>query len=228
MIQPICNGDLWYPKTIYQWRYEPNLKERYQSGDRKCDLWNKRWLALPVSLENQAKVADAEENPKLPYWKAFGGRIASSKGEFPAVFVREEFRRQKYTVWGSEPRLISAESGQSEGFVLLSFCDHRRNDAECYANMLRIFGKRQVADLNDEADRIKKEMKGSTSGGDPDLFIFNRDNPTDRFFVEVKDRGDKLAELQKVCFGLIEKYLKCEVRLCCVASCDEKPFYRLS
>jgi hypothetical protein len=70
--------------------------------------------------------------------------------------------------------------------------------------MERLFGCETLAQLNILTDSAKRQLTGNTSGGDPDLFVYRRDNPGDRFFVEVKDH-DRLTNKQHATFPFIHK-----------------------
>jgi hypothetical protein len=119
-------------------------------------------------------------------------------GEFPLVVVREHFRRLGYVVLASEPRL------KADGFILLSYPGKRLTGDPAYRRMEQIFGKERLAELNARADQAKRKKTGNRSGGDPDLFVFRKGDPADRFFVEVKDR-DHLTGKQKATFRLIRE-----------------------
>jgi hypothetical protein len=123
-------------------------------------------------------------------------------GEFPLVVAREHYRNKGYTVLASEPRLPN-----DEGFIVLAYPGKRRARDPAYRRMEKIFGSESLADLNARADKAKGKLKG---GGDPDLFVFRRDNPRDRFFVEVKHR-DQLTEKQRATFSLIQEL--CPIRI---------------
>lgn len=120
-------------------------------------------------------------------------------GEFPLIVVREHYRRLGYVVLASEPRLPKAE-----GFILLAYPGKRRAGDPAYRRMERIFGKERLAKLNTRADQAKYKHTGSRGGGDPDLFAFRKDDPDDRFFVEVKHR-DQVTAKQEVTFPLIRE-----------------------
>jgi hypothetical protein len=99
--------------------------------------------------------------------------------------------------------------------------DKRRQGDAAYTRMVAVFGSETI-DALDRAAVAARNGRGITAaGGDPDLFVFNRRDPSMRFFVEAKleDRTrtpiyrDRLGVQQELLFPLITKYLKCEVRL---------------
>lgn len=119
-------------------------------------------------------------------------------GEFPLVVVREHFRQLGYVVLASEPRLKAA------GFILLSYSGKQLKGDRAYRRMERIFGKQRLAELNARADLAKRRATRSRGGGDPDLFIFRKSDPSDCVFVEVKHR-DQLTPKQKAAFPFIRE-----------------------
>ncbi len=120
-------------------------------------------------------------------------------GEFPLVVARQHFRGLGYIVLASEPRLP-----HGEGFILLAYPGKQKAGDPAYRRMEAIFGSVVLDELNARADRAKRELTGNRLGGDPDLFVFRKDDSRDRFFVEVKHR-DQIRTKQSVTFPLIEK-----------------------
>ena len=59
---------------------------------------------------------------------------------------------------------------------------------------------------------MRRKGSGNRGGGDPDLFVYKGDGKRTRFFVEVKHK-DELQINQIVVFPLIEKILRCPVKL---------------
>lgn len=116
-------------------------------------------------------------------------------------------------------------SGQSklgiDAFVLAMFPTARKRRDQSYLNMIEVFGEEKIREFISIVEQEKKKYNIPRHGGDPDLFVQNTHNPLDRFFVEVKAQDftgrhryqDKLNEQQHLVFPLIEKILKCQVRL---------------
>ena len=198
----------WFPKRKeIQIGYSPADRGSYRVNDPYGRYFSVRWN--PKAINEARRVELASVSPDK-YWKTLGGR--GSHGEFPVVVTREYFRKKGFTVLASEPRLISPMDAMPEGYVLCSYPGYRKRGAECYQRMVDIFGADVLTELNAEMDIARKKHGRTTHGGDPDLFVYKGDGKRVRFFVEVKDK-DQLITNQKICFPLIEKYLKCEVRV---------------
>jgi hypothetical protein len=173
----------------------------------------------PVPISDAAGKRIESAKPGQHYWRdALGGR-ASSHGEFPAIFVREEFVSDGFNVLLSEPRLPDEvrKTGQlTGGYALLSFPGHRKWQHQRFCSfyrMLEIFGPDRIERLLKEVAKTKKRHGWKSGGGDPDMFVYKPDDSRNRFFVEVKDVGDTQRAVQECTFPLIEKYLECEVRI---------------
>ena len=97
----------------------------------------------------------------------------------------------------------------------------RKRRDNSYLAMVKAFGEEALEKFNAIADQEKLKAGRGRHGGDPDLFVQNLKRIMDRFFVEVKLEDftgrrryqDTLNENQKIVFPLIEKHLKCQVRL---------------
>ncbi len=193
------------------YRTHPELPVHFDEDERQQYLQNKpsiyydiRWNPLPLK-----RIVPPGPNY---FAKAIGGK--SKYGEFPLVVVREHFRRMGFTVWASEPRLFNPKNGEPEGYAAMSYAGARiptNANHHAYLRMFAIFGDALVQ-LNKAADATKIRLKGNPAGGDPDLFVFRPNHPSDRFFVEVKHK-DQLTPNELTCFPLLEKYLKCEVQM---------------
>jgi hypothetical protein len=162
------------------------------------------------SINNKEKVIYYEpkeydfyrnKDPKCIYhlvrWPLTAGR--GKQGEFPVVVAREYYRHLGYAVLVSEPRIPN-----NEGFILLSYPGKRRSGDPAYRRMEAIFGSEVLAELNRQADVLKRKKTGNSGGGDPDMFVFKGSKPEDRFFVEVKHK-DHFTKKQLVTFPIIEK-----------------------
>jgi hypothetical protein len=135
------------------------------------------------------------------------------QGEFPFMFVREYFRRHGYKV------LFSSSGRETEtkgNFICTSYPRLRREKPPhpAYLRLAVFFGLKRLNEFNDIAEDAKTRGKRSHNrgGGDPDLFVYKGNGRRIRFFVEVKHK-DKLLTNQKVVFPLIEKHLRCPVKL---------------
>jgi len=87
--------------------------------------------------------------------------------------------------------------------------------------MIEVFGTKMIEEFIAIVEARKKKEGLPRHGGDPDLFVQHPENRIDRFFIEVKAEDlsstrryqDKLNKQQLLVFPLIEKHLKCQVRL---------------
>jgi len=116
-------------------------------------------------------------------------------------------------------------SGQSklgiDAFILAMFPSARETRDQSYLNMVKVFGEKNLDRFIAIVEQEKKKCGLARHGGDPDLFVQSTQNPSDRFFVEVKAEDltgrrryqDKLNKQQHLLFPLIEKELKCQVRV---------------
>lgn len=90
--------------------------------------------------------------------------------------------------------------------------------------MIEIFGEQRLRRLHESAHAARRADGLRAAGGDPDLFVQSRLRAADRFFVEVKLEDltgahpyrDRLNGQQLCLFPLIERVLRCEVRLASV------------
>jgi hypothetical protein len=137
--------------------------------------------------------------------------------------VREYFIHRGYGVWVSGTSKLGIDA-----FTLAMFPGARRKGDPSYLKMVDVFGEKTVEAFNKIVEKQKKEANLVRHGGDPDLFVQDSDNPNDRFFVEVKAEDlthkhyykDNLNDQQLLVFPLIEKHLKCQVRLARVQIVD--------
>lgn len=137
-------------------------------------------------------------------------------GEFPVAVVRNLYKALGYRSW------FSGQSKHGEDTYLLTrLPGHRRRGDEAYGRIIGVFGKSRVEALDQAASAARKTAGFRAAGGDPDLFIYHRADPSLRFFVEVKLENltksppyrDRLGEQQALLFPLIQKHLGCGVRL---------------
>lgn len=137
-------------------------------------------------------------------------------GEFPVVVVRKHFMDQGYRVWVSGQSKLGIDA-----FILVMFPGLRQNRDQSYLTMIEVFGEKKIDQFITIAEQEKKRYHLPRHGGDPDLFVLNPAKPNDKFFVEVKAEDfshmrhykDDLNDQQRLVFPLIEKLLKCQVRL---------------
>lgn len=139
-----------------------------------------------------------------------------TRGEFPVAVVRKRYAERGYDSW------ISAQSKHGVTTYLLERLPGKRRQKDpAYLKMVEVFGDELLDEFHQlaAAERLKNAFRAA--GGDPDLFVQGRGDPTDRFFVEVKLEDltggrpyrDEPNRQQLVLFPLIEKKLQCEVRL---------------
>lgn len=173
-------------------------------------------FALQVS-EEQKRLYKANDPRSIYYdgrWIYRKGRHKG--GEFPVVVVRKRFMDQGYKVWVSGQSKLGIDA-----FILAMFPSARETRDQSYLNMVKVFGEKKLDRFIAVVEQEKKKYGLARHGGDPDLFVQSTQNPSDRFFVEVKAEDftgrrryqDKLNKQQHLLFPLIEKELKCQVRL---------------
>jgi len=127
------------------------------------------------------------------------------------MVIREYFRTRGYQV-------LFSSSGREipDNFICTSYPGLRRSKRlhPAYQRMIQIFGFQRLEKFNRyaEAAKLRRKGNGNRGGGDPDLFVYKRDGKRTRFFVEVKHK-DELQINQIVVFPLIEKILRCPVKL---------------
>jgi hypothetical protein len=108
-----------------------------------------------------------------------------------------------------------------ETYLLTKMRGKRSEGNPSFRRMLGFFGVDAINSLNTAAAEARSGKRLKSVGGDPDLFVFHRRDPSLRFFVEVKleDRTrrpvyrDRLREQQELLFPLIREHLNCGVRL---------------
>jgi len=174
-------------------------------------------FTLPPVSEEQKRLYMVNDPSCIyhPYrWPYLKGR--HKRGEFPVVVVRKHFIDQGYEVWVSGQSKLGIDA-----FILAMFPGARQKRDQSYLNIVGVFGKETVDKFLAIVEHEKKKYGLPRHGGDPDLFVQNTQEPSDRFFVEVKAEDftgkrlyrDNLNKQQHLLFTLIEKHLKCQVRL---------------
>lgn len=190
--------------------------------NREIKIWvPKIEITLPPVSERQ-KLLYIANDPRCIFhdyrWPYRVGRHKS--GEFPVVVARTYFSEKGYKVFISGQAKKMAKF-KVDAFCLLNFPTARQKNDQAYHEMTKIFGVKRVENFICIAEQEKKKYGLRRNGGDPDLFVINKNNPSDKFFVEVKAQDftkkrryqDKLNKQQHLVFPLIERYLKCQVRL---------------
>jgi hypothetical protein len=142
------------------------------------------------------------------------------RGEFPVAVVRKAYADRGYDCW------ISAQSRHGVPSYLLERMPRiRRKRDQAYLKMVEVFDSEVLARFHELAAAERRAQALRSAGGDPDLFVERRGDPRDRFFVEVKLEDltgsrayrDRLNRQQMLLFPLIERELRCEVRLATVS-----------
>ena len=136
-------------------------------------------------------------------------------GHFPIAVARQTYSDQGYECW------ISARHNEvCPSYLLERLPDIGQKDRDpAYCKIEEEFGSQALKQLHAEAADKRRQSELRAAGGDPDLFVKNLSDPTDRFFVEVKlanparSYRDKPNVQQELLFPLIEEILKCDVRL---------------
>jgi hypothetical protein len=187
--------------------------------NKKIQTWvSSIEFTLPPVSEEQKRLYMANDPSCIYYsyrWPYLKGRHKKG-GEFPVVVARKHFVEHGYKVFVSGQSKIGIKA-----FNLLNFPSARQKGDQSYLEMIEVFGKKKIDNFISIAEQEKKKYGLRRNGGDPDLFIQNIHNPSDKFFVEVKAQDftkrrryqDKLNNQQHLVFPLIEEYLKCQVRL---------------
>lgn len=183
----------------------------------KSDMWTPR-SEIPIQVTEKEKRLYMANNPHCLY---FNYRWPFCKGrhkmrEFPVVAVRKHFIDKGYKVWVSGQSKIGIDA-----FILAMFPGAQQRQDPSYLNMVKVFGQKTIEAFNAIVEKKKKEAGLPRHGGDPDLFVQNPKNLDERFFVEVKAEDftrkhrykDDLNAQQLLVFPLIEKHLKCQVRI---------------
>ena len=180
-------------------------------------MWTPGSELLIQVLEEQKRLYDTDD-PRCLYhdycWPYRVGRHES--GEFPVVVVRKHFMDHGFRVFVSGQSKMGIDS-----YVLVMFPRARERRDRSYLNIVEAFGEDKVKAFIAIVEGEKQKAGFPRHGGDPDLFVLNLKKPRDRFFVEVKLEdltgrrryADKLNDQQRLVFPLIEKHLKCRVRL---------------
>ena len=116
----------------------------------------------------------------------FPTRIGIHKvdGNFAAMVVRKHFEDQGYYVLSR---------------YLLVRCCRQREANRGFQFLIKTFGRNNVDKVIEEAKKL------NLRGGDPDLFVYKK-NESETFFAEAKDT-DKVTKNQLALFPIIERYL---------------------
>ena len=173
----------------------------------------KYWITMRVS-EAEKRLYKAVGDYQGLAWPYRKGR--HTQGEFPVVVVQKHLMDLGYHVWVSGQSKIGIPV-----FNLFMFPGARKNRDESFLTMVNVFGEETIRDFILDVEQQKKAKGLRRNGGDPDLFVQNPQDPTEKFFVEVKAEEstskrrykDKLNRQQLLVFPLIVKHLMCEVRI---------------
>ena len=140
----------------------------------------------------------------------------NKSGEFPVAVMRRLYEALGYETWFSG----QAKLGDCT-YLLTRLPGRRRAGDAAFRRIVDVFGLSAIDALNSDAATRRDASGHTAAGGDPDLFVFNRRDPSRRFFVEVKLENlasipvyrDRVGRQQQLLFPLIERHLKCGVRL---------------
>ena len=171
---------------------------------------------VQISANERDLFAKQDPSSILHRYQLPERRGINTSGEFPVAVIRHLYDALGYTVWFSGQNKLGRET-----YLLTRMPGKRRQGDAAFQRMLDVFGSNAIRLLNSATIEARDRQAHTAAGGDPDLFVFNRRDPYQWFFVEVKleDRTkrpayrDRLGEQQKLLFPLIEQYLKCGVRL---------------
>ena len=171
---------------------------------------------VQVSPEERRLFVNRDPSSVLHKYQLPERKGINRSGEFPVAVIRRLYDALGYTAWFSGQSKLGKDT-----YLLTRMPGKRRGGDAAYRRMVDVFGTGAVIGIDNAACEMRGGRGHSAAGGDPDLFVFNRRDPSLRFFVEVKleDRTptpayhDRLGAQQELLFPLITKYLKCEVRL---------------
>jgi hypothetical protein len=173
-------------------------------------------IVVQLLPEERRLFADRDSSCVLSEFQLRERKGINRSGEFPVAAIRRLYDAFGYETW------FSGQSKLGEDTYLLTRMPGRRRAGDAaFRRIVDVFGSNAIEALNSAA-AIERDGSGHTgAGGDPDLFVFNRRDPSRHFFVEVKLENharlpvyrDKLGRQQELLFPLIARYLKCGVRL---------------
>ena len=144
-------------------------------------------------------------------------------GEFPVAVVRLLYEALGFQSWFSGQAVSGPDT-----YLLTRLPEKRRQENPAYQRIKDAFGAEVIRRFDKTVERCRKTRGIKTAGGDPDLFVFHRTDPTLRFFVECKLENftrkrpyrDVLGDNQLFLFPLIQKHLGCPVRIARVQVVD--------
>jgi len=139
-----------------------------------------------------------------------------NSGEFPVAVMRAVYEALGYQTWISGQSKLGPDT-----YLLMRLPGKRRDGDAAYRRIIDAFGADVIRDFDQIAKQKRLDAGFRSAGGDPDLFVRHRTDRDLRFFVEVKREDftktpvyrDTFGDQQLLLFPLIEKYLKCSVRV---------------
>ena len=142
----------------------------------------------------------------IEQWQHRVGRHEKA-GEFPVMVVRQLLLEQGFDVYVSGLSKVGIPS-----YALAMFPGQRQDPA--FESTRRVLGLDQRAheEFLALANPVRAAAQLGTHGGDPNLLVQHRQEPSYRFFVEIKAESrlskDDLTPQQEVVFPLIQTHLR--------------------
>lgn len=173
-------------------------------------------IVVQVSAEERRLFVNHDSSSVLHQYQLPARNGINKSGEFPVAVARRLYDALGYKAWFSGQSKLGDDT-----YLLTRMPGKRRAMDPAYRKMVDTFGSSVLDDLDRAAREARSRSSHAAAGGDPDLFVFSRRDPSLRFFVEVKLEDhtrtpvyrDKVGRQQELLFPLITKYLKCEVRI---------------
>jgi hypothetical protein len=141
------------------------------------------WPEITIEYSPAQRTLYDNNDPSCiyPIWPCRIG-IHKKGGNFPVMVVSKYYEDKGYTALAR---------------YLLVRCPNQREYNDGFRTICKIFGKEKMLQVLQASRHLK--------GGDPDLFVYNKDF-SECFFVEVKEK-DNLILNQLALIPIIKKYL---------------------
>lgn len=171
---------------------------------------------VQVSLRERELYATQSTNSAFDRFHLSERKGIHSSGEFPVAVMRAVYEALGYETWMSGQSKLGDDT-----YLLMRLPGKRREGDAAYQRIIDVFGADAIRDFDQIAKRARIQAGFRSAGGDPDLFVRHRTDRSLRFFVEVKREDftktpvyrDTFGDQQLLLFPLIEKRLKCQVRV---------------
>lgn len=170
---------------VEQGRLQSGVKptrRRLRNQRASAMIWKPRHQTV-VQVASHERQLFARRSPEsvLHKYQLPERKGINRHGEFPVAVIRRLYEALGYEVWFSGQAKLGDDT-----YLLTRMPGKRSASNPAFKRITAEFGEERVRALNEAAATCRQQLIGKAAGGDPDLFVRSRQEPGDRFFVEVK------------------------------------------